>query len=215
MSVMQCNSPSTSPERARSKGVRPLARPVVALAAVALAVAACLGGFAWFTFDTYHYAVVEPGVLYRDGLRSEREFRNALRRSGARTVVSLLDADEAAREPWSAEERWCREAGVELVRIPVTRGARPDADQVAKFFDVVKEKSQGAVLVHCAQGVRRTGMMVAAYDQSVRGLDDRAARDAILAFGKTGNTYRDLVQFIEDYEPGHQIAPRPATVVED
>ena len=152
-------------------------------------------------FDTYHFATVEPGVLYRDGLRSEREFRNALRLSGARTVVSLLDADESGQEPWSSEERWCREASVALVRVPVTRGARPDADQVARFLEVVADPSHRPVLLHCAQGVRRTGMMVAAYDQSVRGLDDRAARNAILAYGKTGNTYRDLVQFIEDYEP--------------
>lgn len=200
---MERDAPPTSARHARSNRIR---------LAVAIVLAMASGAYAWISFDTYHYAVVEPGVLYRDGLRSKREFHNALRNSGARTVVSLLDADEAGREPWSAEPRWCREAGVELVRIPITRGARPDAGHVARFLAVLEKKgSTGPVLLHCAQGVRRTGMMVAAYDQSVRGMDDVAARDAILAFGKTGNTYRDLVQFIDDYEPGRRIAERPVT----
>src|SRR5215213_9736901 len=45
-------------------------------------------------FQTYHLVVVDPGKVYRDGNRSLREFRNAVRRAKPRTVVAVIDQQE-------------------------------------------------------------------------------------------------------------------------
>jgi protein-tyrosine phosphatase len=60
------------------------------------------------------------------------------------------------------------------------------------------------VLVHCAQGVRRTGMMVAAYELSVLKLDKDQAVAAIKGFGHSDRTIGDVKRFIEVYDPQTQ-----------
>ena len=55
--------------------------------------------------------------------------------------------------------------------------------------------------MHCAQGVRRTAMMVAAFQESVLGYDKQQARDAILTFGHSDKTVDDIRRFIDAYDP--------------
>ena len=162
------------------------------------------GSWVWLErFATYHFAAVTPGVLYRDGNRSLREFTTACRKAGARTVVMLNDDQELQKEPFKTEVEFCRRSGIELVRIPVTLGCRPSSEDVRRFLEVASDKARQPVLVHCAQGVRRTGMMVAAYQESVLGYDDAKAKEAILPWGRkaTSLTLEDVRHFIEDYDP--------------
>jgi protein tyrosine/serine phosphatase len=60
------------------------------------------------------------------------------------------------------------------------------------------------VLVHCAQGVRRTGFFVAAYQMSVMGYDQQKAKDSILTFGHSDNTINDIRKFIDGYDAKEQ-----------
>ena len=55
--------------------------------------------------------------------------------------------------------------------------------------------------VHCAQGVRRTGMMVAAYQESVLGYDRERAKREILTFGHSERSIGDVKRFIDVYDP--------------
>src|SRR4051794_30249562 len=76
---------------------------VVVLVAIA-AVAAC--SLWWAKWRTYHFAVVQDGVLYRDGNRGLTEFRHAVAKGRIKTIVMLIDDRElSAREkPEFAEE---------------------------------------------------------------------------------------------------------------
>jgi protein tyrosine phosphatase (PTP) superfamily phosphohydrolase (DUF442 family) len=153
--------------------------------------------------QTYHLATVQEGVLVRDGNRGMREFETAIRKTGAKTVVSLIDDQELAdsKKPQFAREmEFCERQGVRLVRVPVRLGGWPTSDDVRKFLDVVQEKQNQPVLVHCAQGVRRTGMMVAAFQESVLGWDDAKARAAMLSFGHSDRTVKDVERFIGVYD---------------
>jgi len=61
-----------------------IAAPIIAVAIA--------GFFVWRQwFDTYHLATVQEGVLYRDGVRSGREFESVVRKIKPRTVVRLID----------------------------------------------------------------------------------------------------------------------------
>src|SRR3954468_22034569 len=97
----------------------------------AFALIALAGGGAWGWVNylqTYHLATVQDGVLVRDGNRGVREFENALRKSGVRTVVSLIDDRELAdtRKPeFAAEMELLKRQGVRQVRIPVRLGGWP------------------------------------------------------------------------------------------
>src|SRR5688500_17279507 len=150
---------------------------------VALTAAYLLWRAKW---QTYHFASVEPGVLYRDGNRGLREFAHAVERGKIRTVVVLIDDSELSdkeKPEFAAEMEWAKERGLRVERIPIQLGGWPTSDDVKRFLSVVADKQNQPVLVHCAQGVRRTGMMVAAYQQNVLGWDDAKCRAQILTFG--------------------------------
>jgi protein tyrosine/serine phosphatase len=155
-------------------------------------------------FDSYHLATVRQGVLYRDGVRSLRQFASALRSVRPKTVVSLVDDREIACEPFLGEGELCRENGIELVRIPIQLGGWPTGEQVKQFLSIVTDPARLPVLVHCAQGVRRTGMMVAAYQESILKFDRDQAKARLMSFGHSQRTVGDVQRFIELYDPVQQ-----------
>jgi tyrosine-protein phosphatase SIW14 len=172
---------------------------LLAISATILAVACLL---IWrYRFETYHLATVQDGVLYRDGVRSRREFRTMAERVKPKTIVSLVDDREMTSEPFVSEMAYCQANGITVIRVPITLGGWPDGEQVRQFLDVVNDPKNQPVVVHCAQGVRRTGMMVAAYQESVLGFDKAKAKDAMLTFGHSQRTVGDVQRFIDVYDP--------------
>jgi protein tyrosine phosphatase (PTP) superfamily phosphohydrolase (DUF442 family) len=179
-------------------------RRIVPWVIVALVVLVVLGGLHYCHHSTYHLETVQEGVLYRSGLQSFREFENAVARVKAKTIVSLIDDRELAD---SSKPQFQREidtyssGSVRVVRVPVKLGGWPEKDEVERFLAVVQDPAQRPVLVHCAQGVRRTGMMVAAYQMSVLGYDKDKAKAAVLTFGHSDRTANDVLRFIDQYDP--------------
>ncbi|MCY2952169.1 MAG: tyrosine-protein phosphatase [Planctomycetota bacterium] len=178
---------------------RAKSRPAwVAALIVVLAVA---GAWLWqVRWRTYHFAEVRAGVLYRDGNRGMGEFATAIRKGGIRTIVMLNDDAEVGKEPFQGELEFCRERGIKLVRIPVKLGGRPTSQDVRRFLEVLEEKRNWPVLVHCAQGVRRTGMMVAAYQLTVMGWDKQRAKAEVTLWGRKAQRLDDVRGFVEDYD---------------
>ena len=177
------------------------ARPYVL---IALAVSAVLGTgfFIWRTyFDTYHYAVVDPGVLYRDGYRTTREFNLAIKNAKAATVISLLDEKEYAKPPHNEWFDFIRRSDIRGIAIGVKLGGWPTTEQVNQFLNEVATPNRRPVLVHCAQGIRRTGMFVAAYQMTVLKWDRQRTKDAILRFGHSDRTVGDIQRFIDCWDP--------------
>ncbi len=174
----------------------------IALAIVAVVLAG--GALWWAKWQTYHFAVVDPGVLYRSGNRGVREFSHAIQCGKIKTVVCLIDDTELAdtRKPeLAAEVEWCARNGVKIERIPVKLGGWPSSEDVRHFLSVVAGKQNQPILVHCAQGVRRTGMMVAAYQRSVLGWAKEKCIEQMLTFGHSQRTVGDVKRFIEVYDP--------------
>ena len=141
---------------------------------LAVLVIALVGGGAGIYlefFRTYHFAVVQDHVLYRDGAHSITEFRNALRKVEPATVVSLNDADEIAdpdKPQFREEEALLSERKINLVRIPVKLGGWPTSADIKSFIATVSLTRNQPTLVHCAGR---------ASDRDVRGgvADDRGA----------------------------------------
>jgi protein tyrosine phosphatase (PTP) superfamily phosphohydrolase (DUF442 family) len=169
-----------------------------------LALLVAAGVFVWWRwFATYHLAVVQEGVLYRDGNRGMREFSTMVRKVKPRTVVCLVDDNELAdpsKGMFKEELEWLKGRGIRVERVAVRLGGWPTSEDVRGFLAVVEEKGNQPVVVHCAQGVRRTGMFVAAFQESVLGWDDARAKKEMLTFGHSQRTVKDVERFIEVYD---------------
>lgn len=178
---------------------------------LALGIALSVGAFyLWKLHGTYHFAVVQPGVLYRDGLKSSPQFAATLDHVHPRTVVSLIDENEMsdpAKPQLATEGELCARRGIMLDRIPVKLGGWPSSADIQAFLAIVADKGNQPVLVHCAQGVRRTGMFVAAYQESVLGYDKAKAKAAVLGFGHGQNTIEQIDRFIDQYDPKTEGVP--------
>ena len=165
---------------------------------------AAAGALAWWRyFQVYHLETVDAGVLYRDGNRGLREFANMVRKIRPRTVVCLLDDQELAdpaKPQFAREIEFLKAQGIAFERIPVRLGGWPTTQDIQRFLAIVRQEDRRPVVVHCAQGVRRTGMFVAAYQESVLGWSDQQARDRLLTFGHSQRTVKDVQRFIEVYD---------------
>jgi protein tyrosine phosphatase (PTP) superfamily phosphohydrolase (DUF442 family) len=173
----------------------------------------------WRAGRTYHFESVQDHVLYRSGNRGASEFGNGVRREHIKTVVSLIDDGELndPNKPQFKEEAdGLAKIGVKQERIPVKLGGWPSGEDVKRFLAIVAAPTNRPVLVHCAQGVRRTGMLVAAYEESVLGFDKVKAKDAIETFGHSQRVTDDIKAFIDDYDPTTMslATTRPATANE-
>jgi protein tyrosine phosphatase (PTP) superfamily phosphohydrolase (DUF442 family) len=155
-------------------------------------------------YATYHLATVHAGKVYRDGNRGPREFATMLRCVKPKTIVALIDDNEIAdpsKPEFKAELDTLKQQGIAVERIPVTLGGWPSTADVQKFLAVAADPAKQPVLVHCAQGVRRTGMMVAAYQESVLGYNSERAKREILRFGHSDRSIGDVRKFIDVYDP--------------
>lgn len=155
-------------------------------------------------FATYHLATVQAGVLYRDGAANIRQLKAAVDQVNAKTVICLIDDQELAdptKPQFRQEMDFLKQKGVRVERIPIPLGGWPATPDVQRFLDLVNDKNNQPVLVHCAQGVRRTAMMVAAYQESTLGYDKDKTKAAILTFGHSDKTINDIKRFIDGYDP--------------
>ena len=170
--------------------------------AALVVVVTVIGVWVWVNYiQTYHYAVVQPKVLYRDGFRTVREFNTAVGNAKPKAIVCLLDAREREAEPFAIEQDYCRKSKIRFVWIPVQLGGWPKDAEVRQFLETVEKERNQPLLVHCAQGVRRTGMMVAAYQMSVLGWDKEKTKREILTFGHSRRSIADIEKFIDGYDP--------------
>ena len=147
---------------------------------------------------------MRQGVLYRDGARSVHELGVAVEKVKARTVVSLIDDAEFAdpgKPQFAQEPGYLASRGVQYQRIAVTAGGWPTSEDIQLFLTTAQDPSKQPILLHCAQGVRRTAMFVAAYQESVMGYDKQKAKAAIISFGHSADTIDDIKRFIDNYDP--------------
>jgi len=109
-------------------------------------------------------------ILYRGG-EPNQEGLNKLKSLGIKTVISLRGEDEE-----SAQEKEQLEAlGMDFYNLPMSVYQRPSDEIVLTFLEIVLDKNNQPVFVHCTSGRDRTGAIVAMYRVVVSGLTIKQA----------------------------------------
>jgi protein tyrosine/serine phosphatase len=129
---------------------------------------------------------------------------------GVKTVIDLT-RDGRADEPGLVEH-----AGMRFYRIPLTTTERPAEAAVAKFLQLVNDRANQPVYVHCQGGRHRTGAMTAVYRMTADGWTADRAYSEMKQFNFEGFPgHPELKRFVYDYytELARERAPLQTAVV--
>lgn len=117
-----------------------------------------------------------------------------LRELGVNTVINLRGAGQVTR----AEGAGVRAAGLNYFNVELPKWGRPQDERVARILELISAPENGRVLVHCRDGVDRTGLIVAVY----RLTHDRWTRDEALAEAERQGMRRTqfwMRDYVKDY----------------
>ncbi len=102
--------------------------------------------------------------LYRGG-RPKTGGLDELKALGIKTFVDLRGESERAKR----EREWARDNGIAYYQIPMTVYEQPTEEQAIEFLEIVLNKRNKPVFIHCSSGRDRTGTLIAMYRVVVNG----------------------------------------------
>ena len=149
----------------------------------------------------YHFGAVEKGKLYRSGKLSSLGLKTVTRRFKIRTIINLTHRKNHEGTQWLAEHiEYCSNNEINLIQIPMTTSKPPNDEQIEQFIDICDDVKNYPILVHCMQGVLRTGMMVAIYQKRYLNMKNENIFKNLPSFGHDFNSKRYVVfrEFVLD-----------------
>ncbi len=103
-----------------------------------------------------NFHAVIPGQFYRCMQPSTEDLEAALRDHGIRTVINLRGL--CSDMPWYLDEcRFAQRADASLVDVGFCAGRLPPVHELRHLLEAM-DRSEKPVLIHCRQGVDRTGL---------------------------------------------------------
>ncbi len=168
-------------------------------------------GHAW----KLNYAVVEEGRLSRSAQPGPADLSIIQRKHGVGTILSLRNKEE---DPVIA---WAKKQGIKVLVFKMNADVPPTRHQVGLFFDIMRgdavdfgdygdtvRKTYGIqgeearlpfpVLVHCAHGSDRAGVMIAVYRMAFQGWSEDMAKKEMLMHLHFSFAHPRLFEYIEE-----------------
>lgn len=138
--------------------------------------------------------------IYRGGLPLGDDLYK-LKDLNIKTVVDFTVPEDVG------EEALAEQLGFRYVNIPWTltpsrgMGKYPEYEQiVGRFLDLVEDKNNLPVYVHCQLGRDRTGSVIGAYRIAKQGWTAEQAVEEMERYGFKGEMFPNLVQFLKEFE---------------
>jgi protein tyrosine/serine phosphatase len=195
-------------------------RPVAYAFGIVIAVLLVAGplwykSYSFARFRNFH--VVREGVLYRSGQLSLDGFQQVIQDNRIRTVVTLRDSrrNPGGPPPDWAEEAYCKEHHLKHYRLPpiawsASDGSVPALPHVRQFVEVMSDRANYPVLIHCLAGKHRTGAYCAIYRMEIEHWSNEQAIAEMAVFGYDNlEEHEDLQRFLRCYRPSWR---QPAAV---
>jgi protein tyrosine phosphatase (PTP) superfamily phosphohydrolase (DUF442 family) len=127
---------------------------------------------------------------------------------GIKTVIDLQEDGEVT------EGQLVESAGMKFHRIPMTTHEAPTREELALFLQLVNDRANQPVYVHCAGGRHRTGVMTAVYRMTHDGWTaDQAFREMKQYKFGADFLHQEFKEFVYGYRAGpDRTAPIQAVV---
>lgn len=127
--------------------------------------------------------------FYRGGQPRKEGFAY-LKRIGVKTIVNLRGEND--------ERAQVEKLGFKYVHIPMSPRERVPEHKIESFFQVLRDRRNYPVFVHCERGADRVGFMVALYRIAFQGWDAAKAYEEARSLGMRW-WYRGLKQQLYDF----------------
>lgn len=155
----------------------------------------------------YHFRAVDKGKLYRCGKLSRAALWLVCKHYNIKTVINLMRQDELGRQWYDAQKSFCEQAGIGYFCVPFSAPPPCETDenehagQIRQLLDIMDERANHPILIHCKQGVLRTGLAVAIYQKHYLRMDNKTILAKMPNFGHNFQSarYRNFQRFILSY----------------
>jgi protein tyrosine/serine phosphatase len=83
-------------------------------------------------------------------------------------LKTIVCARGGTRHPlrgrWFGKEKaWCKRRNVEFIHMPFSDSQAPPLDCYRRFAEIARDRATHPILVHCEQGIHRSGILSAVY----------------------------------------------------
>ena len=123
-----------------------------------------------YQFIARNFGVVEAGEIYRSGRLTPRMFRKVVGENNIKTVLDLgayvPGSPEDLREQQLAEE-----LGAERYRFYLDGDGTGNPNYYVQALRLMSDPEAQPILIHCAAGAQRTGVIVLLYRHIIQGQD--------------------------------------------
>jgi protein tyrosine phosphatase (PTP) superfamily phosphohydrolase (DUF442 family) len=176
---------------------RRLARWIVWFGAVVL-----LGAASYVAWDqaNYNFGTVQPGRIYRSGQMPAAVLARTIGQYGIKTVLNLRGPNP--RLPWYPPERAATlQASATQIDIPMSSCVWMSRTQLRTLIDAL-ETAEYPMLIHCAWGSERTGL-VSAFAELLRPgatLEDARAQFSLRYLFVRVNDGKIMAEHLDRYE---------------
>jgi len=123
-----------------------------------------------YQFIARNFGVVEAGEIYRSVLLTPRMFRKVVGENNIKTVLDL-----GAYQPGSPEDlreqQLAEELGAERYRFQLDGDGTGNPNYYVQALRLMSDPEAQPILIHCAAGAQRTGVIVLLYRHIIQGQD--------------------------------------------
>ncbi len=138
-----------------------------------------------------HFAKIEDGLYRSAGIKTQEEY-NALKKMGVRVVMSL----EWKKSLITAEAAMAKKAGIHFISEPML-GLTPSDAQINEIEGLMKDNRFKPMLIHCAAGRERTGLVTGIYRVETNKWDPKLAYKEMVDMGFRNTVGFFLRQYFE------------------
>jgi len=161
---------------------------------------------AWLVYQHHaykHFAVHEPGMVYRSGWLDAEVFRELIEEHQLRTIVNLCEPGELTPEHWSSQRKAVEGSGARLVTLSMPMTVSLTDREIGQHLEILQDPDSYPLLVHCQHGVTRTAKFLAMYDIAFRNMTARDSLAAQPTFGRDDHNVH-VRAFARDFEKRHR-----------
>ncbi|HUR44810.1 MAG TPA: dual specificity protein phosphatase family protein [Candidatus Saccharimonadales bacterium] len=127
-----------------------------------------LGFYALYIYKKNNFHILTPGKAYRSAQLDKQALKDCIRDFGIKTILNLRESAKDAG--WYTDEKSvAAEHGVNHIDVNLSEYDEVPVEELDKIATLLRDAPK-PVLIHCAAGADRTGLVSALYRYKLEGL---------------------------------------------